>query len=92
MAERSGRGLRILFLLNATNQDRIFENFMTGLLEAGHTLDLRVNLDKRHALMGAGIAVDQLAARFPSTFSFGVNPARNDPWLKISTRWRLALD
>jgi hypothetical protein len=91
MAERSGRGLRILFLLNATNQDRIFENFMTALLEAGHTLDLRVNLDKRHALMGAGIAVDQLAARFP-TFSFDVNPPRTDPWLKVATRWRLALD
>ena len=64
---------------------------MTALLEAGHTLDLRVNLDKRHAHMGAGIAVDQIAARYPA-FSFGVNPPRADPWLKISTRWRLALD
>jgi hypothetical protein len=91
MAHRSGRGLRILFLLRATNQDRIFENFMDALLARGHTLDLLVDLDKRHEVMGAGIAMDRMAERYPG-FHFGVTEPRTDAWLPVATRWRLGLD
>jgi hypothetical protein len=91
MPERSGRRLRILFLLYATNYDRVFENFLTALLERGHEVDLRIDVDKRRPHMGSGLVLDRLAERF-DTFSFQPAVTRTDPWLAVATRWRLGLD
>jgi hypothetical protein len=84
-------GLRILFLLHATNYDRVFENFMRALLDRGHALDVRVDLDKRWPVHGSGLVFDRLAQEYPA-FSAAPAPARTDAWLPLATRWRQALD
>jgi hypothetical protein len=90
MAART-EGLRILFLLLATNYDRVFENFMRALLDRGHAVDVRIDIDKRWPFHGSGFVFDRLAEEYPA-FSAGPAPTRDDAWLPLATRWRLALD
>jgi hypothetical protein len=83
--------LRILFLLHATNYDRVFENFMRALLERGHAVDVRVDWEKRWPGHGSGLVFDRLAEEYPA-FTSGVAPMRSDPWLQVATSCRRAID
>lgn len=91
MSPEPQRPLRILFLLHATNFDRVFANLLRALLDRGHQVQVALDIDKRRDVQGSGLVFDRLAETYEG-FSFGPSRQRRDRWLALATKLRFAID